>query len=406
MQAQRKSQLKILLLSNKVPYPAKDGSSIAMKNMIDSLLLNQVDVSLLAVNTVKHYKSPQEIEAHKPVSLELKYFNADTTPSLSGALLNLLSELPYHVSRFKIEGFENMLIQILQENEFDIVQTEGLPMTLYFDTVKKYSSAKLSFRSHNVEYLIWQRLALYEKNPIRKAYLKIQSARLKKFELETVREADALVSITSHDQKIFENQITIRQSVSIPCGLNPADYKNTNPVAEFDVCYLASFDWLPNVQGVLWFLEEVWPLIIQKRPQTTFALGGRKMPSKLEKMAAQKGILLHEHIPEMKDFISKGKIVIIPLQAGSGMRIKIIENMALGKAMVSTTVGAEGIVVESGKNIILADQPEDFARAVTNLLDNDGKRALLEKKALLTVQQHYNNQALGRELIDFYHKLT
>ncbi len=397
--------MKILLLSNKIPYPAKDGSSIAIKNMINSLLFNKAEVNLLALNTAKHQKSPEEIKAFKPSHLQLDYLNVNTSPSIINAFLNLWQKLPYHVSRFKIRSFQNKLIQFLKKNEFDIIQMEGLSMMVYLDIIKRYSTARISFRSHNVEYLIWQRILSYEKRPFHRAYFRAQANKLKNFELNRVSKTGILISITEEDQKIFRQQIKVNKSLNIPCGLNIEEYQNRKSEVKFDITYLASFDWLPNVQGIYWFLSEVWPLIIRERPGTTFALGGRKIPSSIKRLAKQTGINLHPQVPEMKDFISKGRIGIVPLQTGSGMRIKIIENMALGKAMISTHIGAKGIMIDPHKNIILADNPSEFTQAVVSLLDNDEKRKSIERAAKLTVQEHYNNRVLGKRLIDFYHKL-
>jgi len=395
LRAQRKSPLKILLLSNKVPYPAKDGSSIAIKNMISSLQLNNIEVSLLALNTVKHHKSSEEIQEHKPANLHLEYVNANTNPTIAGAFYNIFQSVPFHVSRFRVEAYEKKLIEILKNSDFDIVQIEGLSMTVYIDVIRKYSSAKISFRSHNVEYLIWNRLATFHSNPFYKAYLKMQSAKLKAFELNAVQKVDAVVSITKDDLEIFEKQAKLKNPVSIPCGLNPEEYSPENIQSQYDIAYLASFDWLPNVQGIQWFLEKVWPLIMQKKPHTTFVLGGRKIPPYIASLALHDNITLEKDVPEMKAFIAKGKIVIVPLQAGSGMRIKIVENMALAKAMVSTTVGAEGIAVKNEESIMLADKPADFADAVLKLIDNDELRKNIEQKARLTVEKHYNNLSEG-----------
>ncbi len=401
MPGERKRALKILLLSNKVPYPARDGSSIAIKMMIDGLLANNAEVSLLCLNTLKHYKEPQHIAAEKPESLRLEVVKANTNIHPLGALSNLVSGQPYHVSRFAVPAFRQKLIEMLQEHQYDVVQLEGLTMGVYLPVIRQYSGAKVSLRAHNVEYLIWERHLQSLHDYFRKQYLKIQVNRLKNFEKEVVSNVDLMVPITPVDDDHFRSFRSDYTGTVIPCGINPDELHPASIEPEFDIVYLASFDWPPNVQGLEWFLSRVWPLVLEKYPDTTFALGGRHLPNSILNMNIP-GFKIIGPVASMPEFIAKGKVVIVPLLAGSGMRIKIVENMAMGKAMVSTTVGAEGIELKDGENIQLADEPLKFAEAIGSLLSDPDLRHRMEKEARANAERHYNTFKLGSELLDFY----
>ena len=403
MPGERRRALKILLLSNKVPYPANDGSSIAIKMMIDGLLANDAEVSLLSLNTLKHYKSAAAIAAEQPQKLHFEAVTANTNIHPSGALINLLNGQPYHVSRFSTKAFEKVLIEKLQAHTFDLIQVEGLAMMVYLDTLKKYSRAPISLRAHNVEYLIWERHLQGLSDYFRKQYLQIQVNRLRKFEESMVRQVDFIVPITPVDEEELLQLNPQAHSMVIPCGINPEELKPQAVEPDYDVTYLASFDWPPNVQGVEWFLEKVWPIIIRKRPATTFALGGRDLPASIANRHLT-GVTVVGPVQSMPDFISRGRVVAIPLLAGSGMRIKIVENMALGKAMVSTPVGAEGIELKDSANILLADNPAAFAQNIIDLLENPEKRQSVATAARSNVEEHYNTFRLGRQLLDFYQK--
>ncbi|MGB0176246.1 MAG: glycosyltransferase family 4 protein, partial [Owenweeksia sp.] len=318
-----------------------------------------------------------------------------------GALINLLSGDPYHVSRFAVKEFEQKLIEYLQTHQYDVIQLEGLAMAVYLQTIRKYSSAPVSLRAHNVEYMIWQRHLHSLSDYFRKQYLKIQVGRLRKFEEEIVRQVDFLIPITEVDLQQFQTLNLKARTLVIPCGINLRELQPQKTEARYDLTYLASFDWPPNVQGLEWFLKKVWPHILHKLPNATFAVGGRDLPGSIARMQLP-GFTFTGPVKSMPDFISQGKVVVIPLLAGSGMRIKIVENMALAKAMVSTSVGAEGIMVENGTDIILADDPGEFADKVVNLLKSQGQRQQIEKAARSKVEDHYDTFKLGHRLLNFY----
>lgn len=394
--------MKVLLLANKVPYPAHDGSSIAIKSMVDGLLQNGADVTLLSLNTHKHYSAPETVEKLRPAQLKLHYQTAQTNISLPGAIYNLLEGSPYHVSRFKQEAYAQKLEELLRKETFDFIQIESLSMAVYLGLLRKHSQARISLRAHNIEHRIWQRHLQNEGNPFRKFYLQLQTQRLARFEVQIFKQVDALVFITPQDRQWAQEIIPhIPPAEVIPCGLNSEDYPVAASAPGPDLAYLASFDWLPNRQGLEWFLREVWPLVQRERPQTTFHYGGRGMPSYLKRTGSDT-LKSFDQVPSARDFLAPARLLIVPLLAGSGMRIKILENMALGKAIVSTPVGAEGIDLQEDREIALAQTPEAFASAILKLLEAPGKRKEMGQAARRKLEQSYSNRALGHQLLAFY----
>jgi len=393
--------LKLLLLTNKIPYPANDGSSIAMASMVEAYRLNQVELSLLSLNTRKHFRSPELIKASVPKGLRLEVIPANTDITLTRTLSNLLNGSPFHVSRFYIKKYAQRLEVLLQTEQFDVVQLDGLSMGVYLPIIRNYSKAKVVYRAHNLEYEIWNRHAATLANPLKKKYLKLQVNRLKRFERRILLESDAVLAITDQDKQKFKNEVQGQQYHTTPCGVSLKEKPLPAKAGKkFDLVYLASFDWEPNVAGALWFIEEVWPLILKQRPGTTFHLGGRNIPPQLMK---HKGgnLEITENVASMRDFISEGRLVIIPLLAGSGMRIKILENMALGCCQLSTTIGAEGIKLQDGKDIHLADDPKDFAAKAIELINDKETRKATGKNARKTAEEFYSNRAIGQETVQF-----
>lgn len=390
-----------------MPYPANDGSSIAMASIIDALLKNGADVTVLSINTKKHFKSDAATARELPKELKFYKVYHDTSVKPVGAITNLISGKAYHVSRFYIKSYSRKLIELLQSNEFDIIQLEGLSMAVYTDLIRRYSKAKLVLRAHNVEHTIWERHIENEGNGLKAQYLKVQTKRLSVFERESLNAVDAIVPITDEDAESIKTFLKKEVPIhSLPCGID-VEKKNicstTSP--KTDIAYLASFDWMPNVQGIEWFMHYVWPIIQEIRPETSFNLGGRHMPDSFQNWSNQ-GVTLSPNVDSMREFICNARLIIVPLLAGSGMRIKVIENMALAKCQISTQIGAEGVKVESGNNIMLADEPEEFARQIVNLLNDDVQRKYIEQQARQTIEEHYSNKKLGAELISFYREIT
>jgi len=397
--------LRVLILSNKVPYPATDGSSIAMCSMVEALRLNNAQVHLLALNTKKHHREAQEIEKHKPDNVVLEYFDVDTDLKAIDALFNLLNGKAYHVSRFLQSKLSQRLKKLLQEIKFDVIQLEGLTMAVYLDIIRKYSKAAVVLRAHNIEYRIWQRHIAHEQNPIKRAYLKIQVKRLESFEKKSLEAVDANVFITPEDQRLYREWGGKSLSTVSACGLSPEDNPPISGFeAKYDIVHLASLDWLPNRQGAEWFLKEVWPLILEARPQTTLGFGGRDMPKEFLEMGSD-NLWLYPVVENARDFLAHGRIAIVPLLAGSGMRIKLLELLAWGMPTVSTNIGAEGIPIENYQEGILADDKEGFAAAVVYLLDGKEARKEMQMKARKFFEDHFDNRRLGKDLLSFYQTL-
>lgn len=395
--------MKILLLSNKVPYPADDGSSIAIASSVDMLLQHKVETHLLSLNTKKHFKPTPRIEMEKPRDLNFHALEVNTNITPFNAALNLVNGKAFHVSRFLVKEFSRLLEAYLEQHQFNWIQIEGLSMAVYLPLIKKHSKAKVSLRAHNVEHQIWERHAENEQNSLKQTYISLQAKRLKKYELQVLQQIDALLTITQEDADAFEQLGVSVNILHLPCGIDPTKYEiqEAHESETYDAVSLSSMDWLPNVQGAEWFIDKVWPLIQTLRPHTHICLAGRDMPKHL--LAKSEGTLeIKGKVANMKTFITNAKICLVPLLAGSGMRIKVLENLALGKCIVSTSVGAEGFPLTNNVEIKLADDPQLFAEAVCQLLDDADAREEIGTNAQSFAFEYFSNRNLGDRLLQFY----
>jgi polysaccharide biosynthesis protein PslH len=397
--------MRILQLSNKPPYPPNDGSSIAMCNMSFGFIANGIDLTLLTINTKKHFKSDSEVDETFKKQSNYQSVYRDTNVTAVGALMNLFSSKSYMVSRFYFKEFEEKLIALLKEKDFDIVHLESIFMGDYIPVIRKYSKAKISIRTHNIEHLIWQRMIENEKSPVKKIYLSLQNKRLKNFEYQTLQSVDVIVPITSVDEVYFRAWGINKAYCSSPTGLvfenYPIDNGKELPLSVF---HFGSMDWMPNEEAVLWFTENVWERVLQKVPQAKFYIVGRGMSQKVSSLNKPNVIVVGKTETAEKVYHSYS-VMVVPLLSGSGMRIKMIEGMAYAKPIVSTNIGAEGIAVSSGKNCLLADSPGDFANSVIEILSSREKKESLSKEARAFAEQFYDNTTLVKKLTQFYQTL-
>lgn len=396
--------MKILFLCNKSPYPAREGGPIAMKSLIDGLLAAGHQVKVLAVNSEKYQVNSDEIpdEFRKQTAIELVDLDLKIKPF--AALLAFLKNESYHVKRFISKKFKLKLAEILQASSFDIVQLETVFMMPYVDDIRKYTAAPIVLRAHNIEHLIWKRIARQTKFPLKKLYLHHLSKTLKTYELESLNSANGIAAITRKDAAFFRG-LTNSSTVDIPFAIQPEKFVPVLKVAEKPVFFhLGSMNWIPNQEGIKWFLEKVWPLVIKKKPDATFVLAGRFMPDWLLNYKAR-GIEVVGEVDDASDFVQKHDIAVVPLLSGSGIRIKIIEAMAHGKTVLTTAIGAEGINYVDMKNLFIADNAEKMAAIMVQLYENPALAEKTGEAARQLVQDLHDNAKVIDRLLLFYKNL-
>lgn len=399
--------MNILQLCNKMPYPPKDGGSIAILNLSKGLVELGHKVTILAMNTSKHYFSVDDIPIDLKSKINFYDVFVDTKINPLNLIINLLfSKFPYNAKRFISTKFKNKLINILRYNDYDIIQLEGLYLSPYINVIKEYSKAKVVYRAHNIEHEIWERTTAKQHNIAKKFYLEILTNRLKKFEISTINKYDAVVPITERDA-ICLNKLGNNKPVHVlPTGINASELNPRNIKIEFpSLFYIGALDWAPNQEGIIWFLNNIWINIFDKHKNLKLYVAGRNAPQWLINKLKKENIFYLGEIDNAYEFMASKAIMIVPLLSGSGMRIKIIEGMALGKTIISTTIGAEGINVTNNENILIADNPNDFVDEIDKILNNKMLFNNIGKNAITFVENNYDNLALTSLLVDFYRGL-
>lgn len=398
--------MRILQLCNKFPWPLKDGAAIASTYLARALADLGSDVTLLAMNTSKHWFDTSMLPTDFGHYSDIHTVYVDNRIRPVDAFFNLFTDKSYHVERFADEEFAQKLSQILQEQQFDVIQLESLYLTPFIPVIRKYSSALIALRAHNVEHEIWERVA-GNSNPLKKWYLQKITPRLKQYEVEHLNDYDLVIGISERDMAQFR-QLGLKKPTAVtPIGLDCRDYE-----ADFSsfrqplsLSFIGSLDWMPNLEGLKWFLEEVWtPVLAPSFPELTFHVAGRTAPRWLQQLKVER-VVFHGEVPSSPDFLNRHSIMVVPLLSGGGMRAKILEGMACGKVVLSTSVGMEGIDARHRKECLLADTPQSFSDAIRWCYTQGGGLENMGHKARTFCCEHYDNREVGKRLLETYRSL-
>ena len=396
--------MNILLLCNKPPYPAIEGGPMAMNSIVTGLLEAGHQVKILAVNSKKYNVSIDDIPEEYRQKTGIELIDVDLRVRPFKAFKNLFSKKSYHVERFVSKEFTNRLTEILENDTYDVVQLETLFMTPYVETIRKHSKALVVLRAHNVEHLIWERIAKGTRFFLKRAYINHLAKTLKNYELSAISQVDGIAAITRKDAAFFR-KYSATTTIDIPYGVYPEEFTPNYEIEDKPSFYhIGSMNWIPNEEGIRWFIDNCLDVVTAKVPDFVFHLAGRNMPEWLKELKNPHVDVIGE-VPNAKEFVANHDVAIVPLLSGSGIRIKIIESMAMGKAVITTMVGAEGILYEEDTNIIIAENKAQIAEAIRRINENPTRAVEIGKAARKLVEEVYDNRKLTERLLLFYSQI-
>ncbi len=403
-QTKGNERMKILQLCLKPPLPARDGGCIAMNNITQGLLEAGHKVKVLTIFTQKHDFNPELMPADYIAQTDIEGVFVDTRINAVDAFATFMTSDSYNISRFFSADFDLRIMKLLRREQFDVVHLESLFMTVYLGTIRRYSKAPVVLRSHNLEYVIWEKIANGTKNPLKRTYLKYLSKKLKQYELEMLNEVTGVAAISEEDKQRFIELGTKKPIKTIPFGLDLNAYDpSVESAPEMALFHLGAMDWSPNLEGIMWFLDEVWHMIHARYPHLKLYLAGRNMSSDLLSNAYPNVEIVGE-VEDAKRFMKSKAIMIVPLLSGGGVRVKIIEGLALGKPIVSTSIGAEGVDCADHEQLLVADTPDEWVAAIDELMEKPELLKTLGEKARKHAEK-FHNQRIIQELVDFYKSL-
>lgn len=391
--------MKILQISPKKPYPPTGGGEIVAYNTIKYLARRGHEITLISI-VDKDEEIPELEKFCRWIPMR-----KDTATTTAGLLGNLFSKKPYTISKYHSEEIKQKTRGILREVNFDIVHIEWLHAAYYGTYLKQEFGLPVVLRQHNVETKIMERFYKNQKNPLIKAYAYLQHKKLSCYEAVACEVFDKCFMITEEDErKIREMNPRVETSV-IPSGVDISYFYPMKIKEEsYSVVSVAAMDWLPNVEGMLWFHKDIFPLIKKELPGTKLYVVGKNPPDSVKSLEKD-DIIVTGFVEDVRDYMARGAVFIVPLKTGSGMRIKILNALAMGRAIVSTSIGCEGIEVIDGENICIADTEEEFSQGVIRLLKDKSERERMGKEGLKLVRANYQWERIAELIENEYIKI-
>jgi glycosyltransferase involved in cell wall biosynthesis len=301
-------------------------------------------------------------------------------------LRHLPQSAPYAVSKFTHPVVARAIKRRLAEEHFDVAVCDFLASSLNFP--RKLTTPTVLFQ-HNVESSLWERMAAMESNPIKRMSFRIEAAKMNRYERAALRRFHHLIAVSDHDRRQMLRMDPAAQITVVPTGVDTTKFSvapasTGNPPR---IVFTGSMDWEPNIDAVEYFCRQIWPRILAQFPDARFQIVGRHPHGKVQRLASS-SVQVTGTVPSVADYLRDATVVVVPLRIGGGTRLKIFEAMAMGKALVSTSIGAEGLEVEGGRELILADDPTAFANSILLLLRDAGLRRKYEKAAVELASQH------------------
>ena len=384
--------MNVLVLSHKPPFPVIDGGCFAMtqflKNISSIETIEQIEY--YSIHTHKHPFIPEDFPKINKVNFSSSF--VDTKIYFIDALISLIKVKSYNISRFYSKSVKKEIEQLCKKMNFDIVIFEGLFTTIYQKDIQGFSTAKFGYRAHNIEYEIWGQLANNEGHFLKKYFLKLLAKNLKTKEIELINSVDFILPLsTKDDEKI--KKITDKPSFYIPVSINNLGQKVA--YSNSTLCFIGSFNWRPNSEGMIWFIKDIFPRIKEHFPEITINIAGIES-EKIKELKSLEGVNLIGFVKNSNDFLLQNGIFIAPLLSGSGIKMKVLEALSLGLPCVLTEIAAEGL--DLPPSIKTSKTADDFTTDLLQLIKNESARKQRGEDSYSFVATEFSDKKISGEL--------
>ncbi len=391
--------MRILVVDEEIPFPLNSGKRLRTFNLLKHLS-SRHEIFFVC----RQHEDEKAIEAG---GLEDEGINVQVVPHMirkkaglnfyTALFANIFSRYPYSVTSHYSRLFEATIVELMREKQFDLIHCEWTPYAVNLKKVLPFPSV---IAAHNVESMIWRRNYEVEQNLLKKLYIYFQWKKMELFEKKTYGELTRTVAVSLQDKNVIAQWIPGDLIDVVENGVD-IDYFNTSKTncKANSLVFSASMDWRPNVDGMLYFLDKIWPLVLELFPDSTLTIVGRS-PMKVlkDKIANLESVTLTGTVKDVRPYIENASVYIVPLRIGGGSRLKILEAFSMRKPVVSTSVGAEGLEVESGRDLIIADDPHTFVSAIERLFQDSVLRERLGGEGRTLVEAKYQWEILSEKL--------
>ncbi len=386
--------MRVLVVDEAVPYPPDSGKRLRTYNLIGRLARRH-RVTYLARGREQSLPGCPEVEV---VTVDEPVTPQRGARFYAELLANVASPLPYVVTRHASGAFRRALDDALRTRDIELVHCEWTP---YAENVRHLAGRlPMLLMTHNVESVIWERYRLTAENPLKKAYIALQWRKMERFEAGACRLFDEICCVSENDARVLRELSGIGSARVVPNGVDPAYFAPMGlPVRPASMVFTGSMDWRPNQDGVSWFLDAVFPRIVRELPGAGLDIVGRAPPEPLaRRWRAAGNVRVSGTVPDVRPAVDAASLYIVPLRVGGGSRLKILEALAMGKAVLSTTLGAEGLELADGEHLLLRDDAASFAAQAADMLRHPDRYAAMARSGRERVLGRYGWDGIADRL--------
>jgi polysaccharide biosynthesis protein PslH len=385
--------MQILFVALSLPFPSVSGHRLRMWSLLKGLAADGHSITLLS------FLEPGET-VQEPLRAVCKRIETEPVPGLGGGALDrlrsLVSPIPHGAWRFRSRPLREKLRTLVAGGGFDLVICDGV---YNMPNLPDCGSTPVLLNKDDVAHVIFKRFAQVESNPLRRIYGLIEAAKLRRFERQAGDRVDGLLACSEVDAVLLRELCPDCPVEVVPNVVDTDHYRPVPGEQPGVVLFQGSMDWYPNRDGALWFAREVFPHVRRRQPTAVFRIAGRQPAAELRQELEQlQGVEVRGEVADMRDEIAQAQVCVVPLRIGSGTRLKILEAAALGKPIVSTSLGAEGLDFATGEEIVIAERGPDIAEEVVRLLGNRERREALGAAARRRVEGSYGMGSLQSAL--------
>ncbi len=381
--------MRVLFVAGACPYPPDSGGTVRTYNLLRQLC-SRHEITLIA---------PQGCD----VDLRAAFGGCLTRviavpavyPGTMRKLACLTSPMPYIAAAHANPAMNAAVEQALRSGSFDVLHCDSISVVT---AVPPDARLRKVFNAHNVEAVIWERYVENERRPWMRPLLRSQLAKVVRFESRLPSLFDYCVVVSQEDRLEMERRYGAEHVGVVPNGVDLDYYAPLPDPSEPGLTYVGSLDWMPNQDAVRWLIESIWPLVRREIACASLSIVGRRPPAWMRRLCEEPGVSLHADVPDVRPYLSGASVAIVPLRIGGGSRVKILEAMAAGRCVVSTSIGAEGLEVQNGRDIVIADDPAGFAHACLSLLGDLTRRQSIAHSARSLVESKYGWDMVSRDL--------
>lgn len=395
--------MNVLLVDEEIPWPLNTGKKIRTYNLLQRLqkqhtviylCYGESNVVLPGCPNVTIIVLPSPVLEQKGLRFYWSLF------------VNLFYSKPYIVERHYSRVMAERVLALIASNQFDLVHCEWTPYTENISNIFGKLPSVLS--AHNVEAQIWERYYQAESNLLKKIYIYFQWQKLVRYETNAAQKYSLVTTVSEPDKDVFVDQYGCKRVMVVPNGVDERYFTPVKAdIMPGSMVFTGSMDWRPNQDGVKYFVEEIFPLIKRQIPVATFTVVGRKPPQWLKDLAHRvEGLTVTGTVDDVRPYIASSALYVVPLRVGGGSRLKILEAMSMAKVVLSTTIGAEGLDVKEGSNVLLRDTPQDFADTACQVLMNWDKYLDYSTAGRALILESYTWDAIARGMNDVWRRAS